>query len=63
MNSFATEGQATGSPPPLIVLVHGAFVDASGWQQVYIRPFRDQIDRPQFSTTMPADEQHSTSCA
>ncbi|MET0239691.1 MAG: alpha/beta hydrolase [Sphingobium sp.] len=35
MNSVATGGQVTGSPPPSIILVHGAFVDASGWQQVY----------------------------
>lgn len=35
MTSAATGGQVTGSPPLSIVLVHGAFVDASGWQQVY----------------------------
>lgn len=35
MNSSATGGQAAGSPLPSIVLVHGAFVDASGWQHVY----------------------------
>jgi len=35
MNSSPTGGQATGSPTPSIVLVHGAFVDASGWRQVY----------------------------
>ncbi|WP_375196132.1 alpha/beta hydrolase [Sphingobium sp.] len=35
MNSSATGGQVPGSPPLSIVLVHGAFVDASGWQQVY----------------------------
>lgn len=27
--------QATGEPPFSIVLVHGAFVDGSGWQQVH----------------------------
>lgn len=27
--------QATGEPPLSIVLVHGAFVDGSGWQQVH----------------------------
>jgi len=35
MTSSATGGQVTGSPPLSIVLVHGAFVDASGWQDVY----------------------------
>lgn len=35
MTSSATGGQVTGSPSPSIVLVHGAFVDASGWQPVY----------------------------
>jgi pimeloyl-ACP methyl ester carboxylesterase len=35
MNTPASGDPATGSPPPSIVLVHGAFVDASGWQQVY----------------------------
>lgn len=35
MNSSETGGQASGSPTPSIVLVHGAFVDASGWQHVY----------------------------
>lgn len=35
MNSSVTGGQVPGSPLPSIVLVHGAFVDASGWQQVY----------------------------
>lgn len=35
MKSSATGGQVPGSPLPSIVLVHGAFVDASGWQQVF----------------------------
>ena len=35
MTSSATGGQAIGSPPLSIVLVHGAFVDASGWQDIY----------------------------
>lgn len=31
----ATGGQQAGAPALSIVLVHGAFVDASGWQQVH----------------------------
>lgn len=35
MNTPMMGGQAAGPPTPSIVLVHGAFVDASGWQKVY----------------------------
>ncbi|WP_454858091.1 alpha/beta fold hydrolase [Rhizobium binxianense] len=35
MSNLISGTQATGSPSLSIVLVHGAFVDGSGWQQVH----------------------------
>jgi pimeloyl-ACP methyl ester carboxylesterase len=35
MTSSVSGNQAAGEPALSIVLVHGAFVDGSGWQQVY----------------------------